>query len=235
MIEALFELRFNCAASAASIFPGILYTKLDGATVVEKLPASELPEQLRAVDPNLKFAALVRVIWKNFAFLISDHSIAVACLLPYVGWTEFKPTILRIVGILSETAIVETIERYSLKYVDIIPEEIGNAKSVVNLDLRIGHHDGIDNLFQVRSEINQNGFLHIIQIASSAAAVLQGGTRRCGTAVEVDTIVQIGEVKFAKFLETLDAKLELLHRANKETFFLCLKQEAIDMLEPTYE
>ena len=62
LIEALFEMRFKATAPVSNILPGLLFTKFKGEKKIEKLPAAQLPEELRKVDPSLHYAPLLRFI-----------------------------------------------------------------------------------------------------------------------------------------------------------------------------
>lgn len=234
LIEALFELRFTANAPAASILPGMLFSNLGSGLRIEKLPASELPQQLRNVDPNMMFAPLVRVLWDKLTILISDRSIAVASTLPYIGWKAFQPAILRVLDITRQSGLVTTVERFSLKYTDIIPSTLGNAKSLVRCDLRVGDHDVTGSNFLVRTELTEGKLIHIVNIGSPAVAALVDGTSREGVAIDVDSIQTTGGVPFAEVFDGLASILDSLHDENKRMFFSCLTPEAIEKLEPSY-
>ena len=92
LIEALFEMRFKATAPVSNILPGLLFTKFKGEKKIEKLPAAQLPEELRKVDPSLHYAPLLRIYWDRFMILTSDRSSGLACKMPYPGWNAaFKP------------------------------------------------------------------------------------------------------------------------------------------------
>ena len=142
LVDAVFELRFYSSAPASSIFPGFFFSKLEGTKNIETLPTAELPKHLRDSDPNLQFAPLVRIHWNNdYLISISDRSVAVACKYPYPGWRNFKQAILKVTDIVREVGIVHEIQRYSLKYVDLIPcDDIKDRVSYINLEIKLGSH-----------------------------------------------------------------------------------------------
>lgn len=235
LIDAVFELRFSSLAPASSILPGILFSKLEGKKNIVKLPASQLPEQVRANDPNLQFAPIIRLEWERFVILISDRGMAIACNIPYPGWTAFKAAILETLKYLSDSGIVTTVQRTSLKYVDIIPAKtIREQVSVVNLDLRIGSHQLTQEIFQVRVEVKKDSLINVIQIASSAEVILFNGNKKNGLIVDIDTISTISDNTMTCLLEVLPEQLETMHTVNNELFFECLRPETINDLEPIY-
>ncbi|MBD1399437.1 TIGR04255 family protein [Pelovirga terrestris] len=236
LIDVVFEIRFKSVISASSILPGLLFERLEGEKKIEKLPASQLPEQVRTSDPNLKYAPLLRIVWKNFAIMISDNGVAVGCILPYPGWSSFKKTIIELVGHLSSAKIIKEVERYSLKYIDIIPaKSLKDQVSAVNLSLTIGKHKLESEFFQVRVDIPIDDLINIMVINSSASVALSSGEKRNGVVVDIDTILNIGDDNIEETYSSLEKNLERMHDLNGELFFSCLREETIEMLEPVYE
>jgi uncharacterized protein (TIGR04255 family) len=101
---------------------------------------AELPVPLLAhIDPNIRYAPAIRIHWGNFIILSGNQSAGLACKLPYPGWTAgFKPSILKLAQLIGEAAIVDVVERFSLKYTNIVPSELGVAPVVVDFALKIG-------------------------------------------------------------------------------------------------
>jgi uncharacterized protein (TIGR04255 family) len=234
LVEALFEMRFKGPTPAASVLPGVLFSKLEKAGPVERLPAADIPQQLRTIDLNLQFAPLVRVHWNQFMILISDRSLALACRLPYPGWASFKAAILKVLSLIPAEGLIDVVERFSLKYVNVIPADIGSASSVTDLDLRIGLNHITDQIYSVRAEIKKGDVLHLVQLASEASVTLITGETRSGFATDIDSIVVIEDEKFFDLNAGLADRIEFLHGENKQMFFSCLHDEAIKKLEPTY-
>ena len=102
LLDAVFEIRFSALIPASSILPGIFFDKLDGEKDVSQLHVGDLPKQIRDSDPNLRFAPVTRILWKDFILLIGDRIIAVGCKMPYVGWEKFSKIIIQIVKIVGE-------------------------------------------------------------------------------------------------------------------------------------
>src|SRR3984957_1474444 len=165
LVEAVFEVRFKSNAPASSIFPGLLYRELPGEKSFQKQPASDFPEAFRNSDMNLQYAPLVGLVWSNYAILVGDRSFGIACRLPYQGWTNFKGEILRIEKILSTADLFTDIERCSLKYTNIIPANLGKTADVIVLNVSVGGHAVENGPLQFRSEIAQDGLIHIVQVA----------------------------------------------------------------------
>lgn len=236
LIDAVFELRFSSQVPASIVLPGLLFEKLEGGKSIRSLPVSQLPKPLRDSDPNLKFAPLSRIEWGNFFVSVSDSSVAISSKYPYSGWNLFKPAITRVVQIVAESNIIDTIERYSMKYVDMLQSLDAKQKvSMINCGLSIAGHSLEKEPFQLRIEIPRDGFINAVQVASSAQAELHDGTKMEGLIIDVDSFPPPGGFSTAVLLENFSEKLEAIHQTNKAMFFDCLTPEAITSLEPEYE
>jgi uncharacterized protein (TIGR04255 family) len=238
LIEAVFEMRFTAKAPVSSILPGLVFTKFAGEKTIEKLPMAELPEPLlTSLDPNFRYAPSVRIHWDNFMILCSNRSVGLACKSPYPGWTKgFKPAILKLAGLIGEAALVDAVERFSLKYTNILSSELGGVPSVVEFVLKIGSHNAAGSLFQIRTEIRKNSnVVSVVQIAAHGSATSAEGITRQGVPFDIDTIAIVSNLAFPAFLSALDGGLEVIHSEAKTIFFDCLKPDALAKLEPVYD
>lgn len=236
LIDAVFEVRFSSEVPASIILPGFLFNNLDGRKSIEPLPVAQLPKPVRDADPNLKFAPLSRIDWDNFFISISDYSVVVSCKYPYCGWNLFKPAITNVVDILEKSKIVSGVERYSMKYIDLIPvQDIEQKIGMINFAMSIADHKLEKEQFHLRIEIPRDGFMHAVQVASSAKAVLHNGTKLEGLIVDVDTFVPEYAASMQSLSEELSTRLDAIHSANKAMFFSCITSDALRLLEPVYE
>lgn len=237
LVDAVFEIRFASSTPASDVVPGFLYGKLGGMKKIERLPTSDLPRQIRDSDPNLQFAPLVRVLWGEFILLIGDRNLAVACKIPYPGWSRFRPAILEIIDLLKGLQIIKVVSRFSMKYVDLVPatsilEQVG----ALELRLALGGHELREESFQIRVDVPKDGFINVVQLVSGATANLPDGRVREGVIVDIDTIQNLpsGE-PMDTFCVELPKRLERIHDANKRMFFDCLRKETIAALGAVYE
>lgn len=236
LLDALFECRFIADFPVSNILPGILFSEFEGEKQLDRLPQSEIPEAIRNSDPNLQYVPLVRIRLQNYSFLIGDRSIAVACNLPYKGWSDFKPTIIKTIEILKKSRLIDKVIRYSTKYVDLIQSSNpADQVSLANLSLRIGSHNLTKESYQVRMDVPIEGFINIIQIISGTKVIIPGKTEREGVVIDIDTIKDTGGISVEQLEQDLDSALEHIHRVSKETFFDCLTEQTLTLLEPEYE
>jgi uncharacterized protein (TIGR04255 family) len=241
LVDALFEVRFvptNVAVS--SILPGLLLSGLRPSwqepLQIERLQAADFPIQLRNTDPFLKYQPLLKLSGERFTLLVGDWSLTVGCKLPYAGWGQFKPKIIEVMEVLKNSKLVKELERYSIKYVDIIEaaplsEQIRRA----NMEIRIGSHKLVAEPFGVRIEIKQDDFTNLLQIAGQAQVTLVGGKVLSGLLIDVDTVVAHRTTNFEQFTHELSDRLERIHTENKTRVFECLTPETIESLEPVYD
>jgi uncharacterized protein (TIGR04255 family) len=223
LVDALFEIRFSSPVPAASsVLTGPLFSKLSATlpTQIERLPISDVPSQMRGSDPFLKYQPLLKLNKDDFMVMVGDLSIAVACQLPYPGWKLFKPKIIETVNIIKEANVIEFIERYSMKYVDIIEaDNIAAQIKRTKIDLTIGNHKLISEPVTVRVEITRGSFIHIVQIATPASVTISGtGATKTGILVDVDTICNQKTYDLTKFTQELAGRLETIHTENKTMF-----------------
>ena len=236
LIDAVFEIRFTSVFPAGGILPGLLFGKLGGNKAIEQLPAAQIPQALRDAELNFQFAPLSRLNWEQFYINIGDRSVSVGFKHPYPGWSSFKPAITKVMDALKAADIIKSIERYSLKYIDLLPAtSLLEQVAFINFDVTLAGHKLENEAFQLRIEIQKDNFIHAVQIVSSATATLHNGESRQGLIVDVDTIVNQAGISFDELFSGISDKLEDIHQANKKMFFDCLKPTTITALEPEYE
>lgn len=239
LIDAVFELRFTSNAAASDILPGALFALLsqDGQSVsVEKLALSQIPEGVRRADPNLQYAPVVKLNWQRYSLLISDGSIGVGCTMPYPGWIAFRGAISKVAEALVKVGIVNSLDRYSIKYVDIVPfPNIEEQVQGLNLQLRVGHHELKSEIASIRIEVPRDNFLHLVSIQTGALVEMNGLPRIEGVVVDVDSICRVPDLQLRKFIDEMEIRLEEVHKANKIMFFECLTPNTVTSLEPNYD
>lgn len=236
LVDAVFEVRFSSLVPASSVLTGLFFAQLSGEDrTIERLPASEFPSQIRELNGHLRYQPLLKLQWGGFLVLVGDAHFGLACKLPYPGWKTFKPKILDAIKVLKAANIVEKIERYSLKYVDVIDgKDLSEQIGRVNVDLNIGTYGLRSDPFNISIEVTRDDYIHLVKIAAPATVSLEGRTRN-GVLVEVDSIRNEATSGLEKFEQELPERLEAIHTSNKKMFFGCLRDSTIAYLEPIYE
>lgn len=235
LIDVVFEARFTGRVALASVLPGYLFGKLQSVESIDSLPAAQIPAQMRMGDPNLLFAPLSRVVWREFFILVSDSSVGVACKLPYPGWVKFRAAIEEVMKHVRECGLVQSLQRYSLKYVDMIEDGNGASQaSKFNWSIRLGNTQVSSQNTVLRVELEQYGHINSVSFASHANAKLWNGVEKAGALLDVDSS-NLGESPTVdRFFSELPLLLDAIHDSNKRTFFECLTSQGLAELEPVY-
>lgn len=237
VIEAIFELRFSSTVPVSTILSGALYASLKCDTI-ERLPHAEIPDVIRKSDPNLRYAPLVKLGWTNFSIVIGDSSIAMSSGNPYPGWAKFKDGILSTLKAVAEVerGTIGAIERYSLKYSDVLENSIFSGRNDhLKINLSFGENQLVQATTHARSEVHEPPFIHIIDFFGQAGVTLPSGANREGSLLTTDSIYMAESPALSELMTSIPENLDKLHSRNKEIFFSCLTQAGIDLLEPQYD
>jgi len=235
LIAVLFEVRFSAKYPASTLLPGVFYDQFPSPPVFERLPIAQLPANIVDLTPELRYAPSISMLMDGYAYQIGDRSILVSCEMPYKGWTSFRKAIDRAIGILRDSKIVDRVERFSLKYVDLLEiesltEQHQAAKLKIELFGEVLHNE----IFHLRVEKKIKSILHVIQVAAGASVANADGTKRAGLILETDSIILVEESELVKFWDSFDQSLEVLHHENKTMFINSLNSATLSDLGPVY-
>jgi len=121
VVECIFEVRFPPAKEGAGeLLTGLLYSKLGDFEKIDALPAANIPAPVRETDPNLRYTFARRLSHGNERVFVGDRSAAFSQVGEYGGWTQFRAKCTRFLRALDETRLLGTMERYSLKFTNVI-------------------------------------------------------------------------------------------------------------------
>lgn len=235
LLEAIWEIRFSGGKSpVADLLPGILFKSFPGKyDTAAKLPTADIPTPVVEHDPNLRYAPKIRLEEGNQAVQIGDRVVSLSCRRPYSGWDRFSNNIRKLAKAVQETGLVERLERFSLKYVDLIELEKPVGLAHLNLELKMGEYELAAKPVHLRTRIMENDLIHIIQIISPAEMSLPGVEGRLkGVLVDIDSIKLMTD---DESWDALYRRLDDVHASCKKMFFSILKSETVNSLEPEYE
>lgn len=235
LIDAVFEVRLNGAPQLADILPGFLLHDLGPETRVLRLPAAEIPYPLRKEDANLRFAPIQRIETHGYSILIGDQHILVSCKFPYPKWPNFKTQILDVMNRISKLRFQGSIERYSVKYVNLIEAPtLQEQISKIAIGVKLGNLEVLDEHLNLQVHRKEGDLIHILSIVTGAEGKLKG-KEVFGVLVDVDSIKSVNLPNFQVFTSNLKKDLEGLKQTNKEKFFGCLTKDTIEEMGPIYE
>ena len=238
-LDANFEVRFESAGAASEILPGYLFGKLEGAVQVVRLPAAEIPRPIREQDPALRYQSLFKLDWDRYSLSVSDRSLSLGCKPPYPGWTDFKGKILELADYLGESRgadVIKTIERYSLRYINLISAEtLSDQIGKTCLSVRLADRKLGDERITLRLETGGEGLQQILQFANGVQKIEREAGHCNGIAVDIDIIANIHSQDFTSWRKNLDREIERIHQVVKMKFFSSLDPKTIEEMEPHYE
>lgn len=236
LVDVVFEIRFKSNLSASSVLPGLFFKDFASQKFdVKRLPLHDIPAEVRAQESGMQYKPLVRMVGRSVNILIGDNVAVVASKIPYIGWSSFKDEIKKAIDVLINSEIVDGFERFSFKYVDLLPgQEISEQVSMLDLDLRAGPYAVQNETFTLKLQVTEDNIVHILTIAAPATAKI-GGLEKKGVILDIDSICNIDNTKVDDFLEYIEPFLDDVHYKNKEMFFKCITEETLNILEPTYD
>jgi uncharacterized protein (TIGR04255 family) len=236
LIDAVFEVRMGGTPHLSDLLPGYLFSQLDPRPTIQRLPIADVPQAIRSADPNMAFAPVVRLDWREFMISFGDRSLSIGCKLPYPKWPRFKQVILDIVQKASSISPSGNVERYSIKYVNIIQarglaEQIGK----IDMSIKVGEVQAESDNLSVQVQRQEGDTLHILSVVTGAQASLQDGRVIEGTVVDIDSIRSVNFPDLASFMFELGTAIETLRLSNKQKFFSCLTAAAVKEMGPSYD
>lgn len=234
LVDVIFEVRIAGKMPLASIITGMLFSKL-GCSDLQRLPHADIPDLVRQADPNLRFVVLSRLSWGSYFIGVGDNVVTLSPSYPYPGWTDFRDKIIHLVKALSEVSVVSTVDRYSLKYIDVLDYSIHNdIEDALTFKLNFNDRDINRKTLQVRAEIPFDNGVHILQIVGQVKGGILNGPSFEGVMLDVDSIRLTQGGPAGEVFAALSDQINDLHYLNKELFFEMLTDKCLERMEPEY-
>jgi uncharacterized protein (TIGR04255 family) len=234
LVEAICEIRFSSSdQSVIELLPGLIYQAFEGEfKKIERLPAGNLPPALIAQDAALRYIATVQMKDLPYTVQIGEHVVSLSCSRPYIGWSRFKAKILEMVDKVNKTGLVASVERFGLKYLDVIPAIGKPSLNPLNVKLKLGGRNITSDPVQLRTEYSEDGFVHVIQVVTPVKVASAHTEEHFeGILTDIDIVHLVAE---KDFWQSFSDDLESAHNRNKELFFGLLKRDTIEALDPEY-
>ena len=234
LVEAIFEFRFTPAqSSVAQLLPGLIFSKLSGKyDRSEATPVASIPPEIRAKHSDLRYQAQHRLSGERASVFIGDRVAGVSITRPYEGWRRFRPRILEFLEVLQTSKLVERGERFSIKFVNIIPSAPGQQLALLNLRLEVGGIGAPENGFRFRTEINDETYIRIIQIVTNAETDISSQEKISGLLLSLDCIRVL---RNEDFWQEHPSGIDQVHDQLKHLFFGLITEKTLESLEPSYD
>ncbi len=235
ILESIFEVRYEASSiPLADLLPGLIFSHLrEEFPELESLPISAIPREVARQDPNLIHQPTKRLKGEGKAILIGDRVVSITMQRPYPGWDAFKRAILRILEIVRQAGVVPAVERYSIKYVNLIPHrsDVSGFDLIVS-KLKISEWNVNEHTANLRLEVIDSSFLVLLTLANKAAAQLPDGSQLEGLLADIDIIRDKPDDTF--WAEPGDA-IEAIHTFEKRIFLSLLTEETLAAAGPQWE
>lgn len=234
LIEVIWQVQFDGEQGIGDVLPGVLFTELKkshSTLQLRRLPTAEIPAPIAQADPNLRFAPkmLMEESGGSLVWQVGDRVITLNCRKPYIGWDGFKKAAVALTQLVENSGLIPNPRRHSLRYIDLLRDELATDLAALRLALKLGDHPIRDRV-QMRLEIPDNECLHVVQVATAAQVHLPTEQAK-GTIIDLETLPSNPPDGW----DTLRAQLDLLHERSKAFFFRqVLTEETIQQLEPEY-
>jgi len=231
ILEAIFELHFEPEPPNEAVF-GIIYPivlqKINNMKHIP-LPILQLPETVRNNDIQFKYQPLNRLQGDGVSISIGPRVVSFSIIKPYIGWSNWKLSLLEILNNLSEGHVIKNVERTGLRYLNFIEQDIF---PLINGEVKI-----IDSTIKpisttVRTEISEGDYIKVLQIANNAT-INKNGQMKNGSLIDID-IIRNKKIQNYDFKINLEAILDRSHTMAKQLFFNILREDFINELGPVY-
>ena len=228
IIEAVVDFQFESTVPDAAVF-GAIYNRISATVTgqVTALPITQMPEQLRNSDPNLRIAPHYRIADKNYLLQIGPHNLNFIMTSPYQGWDVFSSWISQVLELAAQSNVIGKITRVGVRFINAFEgDALPNIKlqSVYMGDQFPSEEMNAAYLF-TEKETN-----HRIQISTKNQIFVNSKTF-IGTVLDIDTFR-------ATSVSSLDEAFEVardLHEEEKKTFFALIEDSYIETFKPEYQ
>jgi len=240
LTQVVFELRIASHKQLPQLLPGILFSKFGKDIDVRELPTAMPPvisEQLKSFNPQLKYQPEKAIRIENVTINIGENIIAFICEDSYLGWQSFSGNIKNILEIISNSFDGVTIERYSMKYINILSDTEGFVSSKLKLKIETAGEDvcGKNQFFSLRTDYRIGDVVCAVTIISHAAAKNSNmAVIKTGTLLDVDAICEPYNGKLSDFLSDFSVKAEVVHAIAKDRFFDLVSDAQLEKFGPVY-
>ena len=233
IVESMFELRFSSKEPAvAELLPGMVFDRLrEKYKQIINLPLKSLPADIRLKDKNLQYQPIVRLISDDCSIGIGDKVISLSVPRPYPGWIQKKEYIATLLSVLEETQLIDVIERFSLKYMNIVPEECGTGLEALNAQLVLGDFNFTGVGINIKAEVVLDDSINIVTVVPAAYANPEKEDQIDGVLIDVDCIHNETGSNWDDVL----SGLENLHATEKKIFFGLLTEPTYKAMKPIME
>ena len=201
LIDALIEFRFEAAITKSAVF-GIIYNliKEEYRGNVINLPILQIPEQIREVDPNLKFKPLYRIENERFVIQIGYDVLSISSKMPYIGWSDFSKHSFSIINKVISSGIIKRVSRIGHRYINFFKGDITNG---LTMSFSMTEKYTSENLL-IRTDVKDGNFMNTLQFVNNANYKPHPNSiEMVGSLIDIDTSREYSDNYFTSNIEQI--------------------------------
>ncbi len=206
----------------SDVIVGLLFNFLQGKgeeVGLQKLPVSNIPDEIRKNDPNLKDKPTHQLTSKLGFVQIGENVLCIGGIMPYTTWANFESYIKEIVEFLSDKDLVNNVGLVKLRYLNFFKKNVFNS---INLTIQMQGINGLcDGTTVFRTELAcSNGIIGVLQITN--------GVHVKNISLELDndgSLIDIQAIAKQASMNRLSEVVNLLHEQAEYLFNKLMKKE----------
>jgi uncharacterized protein (TIGR04255 family) len=164
----------------------------------------------------------------GYSVQIGTDVIVIGAPMPYPGWSDFFEKIKLIIENIYKTEVIEKVTRLGVRFINFFDFDVFKK---INLEIQINDSLHNNHNTQLRTEIKKGDFLHTLNIANNATQIIQNGTERIGSIIDIDTFK---DYRLDNFKTIYEIEIQNAHNFEKEIFFNLLNSDYLKSLDPKY-
>lgn len=222
ILEAVLELRFS---SSANLLPEVSLARLVDAPPWSgfqqaRLPTADLPQQMRATDPNLFYQPSVQLTAPDGSATVrlGQNALIYIRKAPYPRWPQFKAELDSAVEALFNKISGVEVKRIGLRYVNALTSDQHRINNVqdIDIDISLGRKLVSERFNLNFKTVYDNGLEALSRIAT---ADLVTGAIPPATTLVVDIDVSTTDKFSSGDPSEIKATIDAAHNREKEIFF----------------
>jgi uncharacterized protein (TIGR04255 family) len=233
ILSAVFDLWFSTKIPSEAVL-GMVYqfvAKKYPTVKLVRLPITQLSEEIRNSDPNLKYQPHYRLDIDTRGIAVGPKSIQFSVQKPYIGWKSWSEFIIEMWAEFVNMDIFNKIERTSLRFFNFTEQ---NLCEIARTSITIGDNILSCQPMTLKVELQEDAYATVLQLVSNAVVEIYQSQRLNGSVIDIEVIKKAG-ISVADFQGQIGSILNESHDIEKKLFFEILQPEFLETLQPVYQ
>ena len=225
LIGSTIEIRYNSEVDKKKLL-SLVFTQFQSD--FPNLNNSSIPEQIRALDPNLQFSPDYILSNEKYSLSFSSKVLSFENTSEYTFWSNYYPFIISCLKRFYSLGIIKSIDRIGVRYASIF-DNVPSISEVIK-ETPIIHFDNYKSKFGFFNCDLSNDEISIhLQIAGNAA-ITKNNKIRTGCLIDIDAFLLKRFEPDEKVFKVIDE----LHQEEKKLFWDLLSDSFKEKLNVKY-